>query len=69
MFVFPESWCSFGGVASVLVGVNGFEGVTWFLGEDRYCSEVGIEIDSWLDIELSSSKIDLDPFFVVRDGG
>jgi hypothetical protein len=67
VFVVPESWCSFDGVAFVLVGVNGFEGVTWFLGGDGYCIEVRIEIDSWLDIELSSSKIDLDLCFVVRD--
>ena len=69
VFVVPESWCSFDGVAFVLVGVNGFEGVTRFLGGDGYCIEVGIEIDYRLDIELSSSKIDLDLFFVVRDGG
>ena len=67
VFVLPESWCSFDGVAFVLVGVNGFEGVTRCLGGDGYCIEVGIEIDSRLDIELSSSKIDLDLCFVVRD--
>ena len=69
VFVVPESWYSFGGVAFVLVGVNGSEGVTQFLGGDGYCIEVGIEIDSWLGIELLSSKIDLELFFVVGDGG
>ena len=31
--------------------------------------DVGIEVDSGLDIELTSSNVDLDLFFVVREGG
>ena len=58
MFVVPESWY-----------VNGLEGATWFLGGDMFTIDVGIEVDSGLDIELTSSNVDLDLFFVVREGG
>ena len=68
VFFVPESWYPIGAVTFVSLGVNSLEGVTWFLGGDMFTIEVGIEVDSGLDIELTSSDVDLNLFIVVREG-
>ena len=67
MFFVLESWYPWGAVTFVLLGVNGLDGVTWFLGGGMFTTEVGIEVDSGLDIELTSLNVDLDLFFEVRE--